>query len=222
METVAVKQCGGVWLPDHETHMVEWMTSTNKMVDGRLTYQWKKQEFAFGLLGANRRIAVDAGAHVGTWTVHFAKRFKRVEAFEPVGEHRECLTRNIDGLANVFVHKVALGSKSGSRISIEVPDGSSGGSHVNGDGNIDVMRLDDYGLTDVDFMKIDVEGYEYFMVQGAEQTIRSCRPIVVIEQKPKGLAERYGHGRFDALDLLKSWGATVIREMGGDFFLAWR
>jgi hypothetical protein len=43
------------------------------------------------------------------------------------------------------------------------------------------MTLDSLGLTDVSFMKIDIEGYEYYALLGAVDTITACRPVILYE-----------------------------------------
>lgn len=215
-----MKEVGGVWLPDHETHMVEWMTRNNVRVDGKLTYQWSKQKAA--MLEVRRfRTAIDAGAHCGTWSMHLVKRFERVVAFEPVAEHRDCFVQNVNGDGGkIKLIGCALGETAGS-VKMEVPAGSSGGTHVIGDGNVPMNTLDSFKITDVDFLKVDVEGFEYPLIVGAEQTIRRDKPVILIEQKPKGLAERYGYRRMQAVELLESWGAKLRFEMSGDYCLGW-
>ncbi|RWD13572.1 MAG: FkbM family methyltransferase, partial [Mesorhizobium sp.] len=44
--------------------------------------------------------------------------------------------------------------------------------------------LDSFGLAGIDFLKIDVEGFEKPILEGGEQTIRRERPVIIIEQKP--------------------------------------
>lgn len=212
---------GGVYLPDHETHMVEWMKASNTQIAGKLTYQWSKQKAAMRHV-KKWRTAVDAGAHVGTWSMHLERRFASVHAFEPIAEHRECFLRNVtcDNAANVVLHPCGLSDKE-SAASFSIPEGSSGGTHVQGEGDIPLCRLDSFNLTHVDFMKIDVEGYEYFVLKGGEETIRRDKPCIVVEQKPKGLAERYGLDRMAAVELLQLWGAVLRFEMSGDFCLEW-
>lgn len=215
-----MKCCGGVWLPDHEVHLVDWMSANNTKVDGRLTYQWSKQAEAMKHV-RQWRTAVDCGAHVGTWSMHLVKRFARLVAFEPIAEHRACFCRNVSQEHGMVVlHPCALGDRDGS-VGFEGEQGSTGGTHVAGDGDGPLRMLDTFGLKDVDFLKVDVEGYELFLVKGGEQTIRTNRPCIIIEQKPKGLAERYGQTRMAAVELLQSWGAKIQFEMSGDFCLTW-
>lgn len=216
-----MKCVGGVWLPAHETHMVEWMTANNTKINGKLTYQWSKQDAAMKHVKA-WRTAVDIGAHVGTWAMHLAERFERVVAFEPIAEHRRCLVANLEeaGTAQIVLHPCALGDRDGS-VAFEIPEGSCGGTHIIGEGDIPLRMLDTFALKEVDFIKIDVEGYELFAVRGGEKTIRENKPCIIVEQKPKGLAERYGQTRMAAVELLQSWGAKVKFEMSGDFCLSW-
>ena len=80
--------------------------------------------------------------------------------------------------------------------------------------------LDSFALPQIDFLKIDCEGYEYFILKGAEQTVRRDRPCIVVEQKP-GKGSMYGLDDRDAVKLLQSWGAELKFEIAGDFCLAW-
>ncbi len=50
------------------------------------------------------------------------------------------------------------------------------------DGNITLKTLDEHEFTDVDVLKVDVEGLEIDVLQGAEKTIARCKPIIVIER----------------------------------------
>jgi FkbM family methyltransferase len=214
---------GGVYLPDNEVHMGEWMKKVGIKVEGKLTYQYTKQEAAFRHI-KNWRTAVDVGAHVGTWSTHLVKRFKTVHAFEPIKEHRECFQKNVnfDSKASVVLHPCGLGDKIGTA-TFATDGNSTGDIHIDhvGEGDTPISTLDTFELRMVDFIKVDVEGYEYFVIKGGEHTIRRDKPFIVVEQKPKGYAERYGNHRMAAVDLLKSWGAKVKFEMSGDFGLAW-
>lgn len=212
---------GGMWFPDQEKHLIEVMNDprTRRQVDGKLTYQFPKLEAALGFV-KNWRTAVDVGGHVGLWSIHLCKRFQKVHAFEPASEHRECFLRNITS-DNVELHECGLGNREGFA-SLKFMYGSTGSTQLDGDsGDVVVKRLDSLSLTQVDFMKIDVEGYEMFVVQGAEKTIRDNKPVMVVEQKPKGKAEHFGQTRFAAIELVQKWGAKVKREMSGDYILSW-
>jgi FkbM family methyltransferase len=197
--------------------MVEWCDKNGEIVDGRTTYQIKKLRAALNYT-KSFRVAVDVGAHVGFWSMHLAKKFWRVEAFEPVAEHRECFLMNAE-LPGVSLHPVALGSSAGN-VELTVPPGSSGGTHISGDGDIEMRTLDSYAFIDVDFIKIDCEGYELEVLKGAEMTIRTWRPCVIVEQKPHKLGPNFGIKGTPAVDNLTGLGAVVRKEMSGDFIMS--
>lgn len=212
-----MKQYGGWFFPDHEQHLTEWLGKMNDNRDGRLRYQGKKQDAALPWC-KELRGAVDIGAHVGLWSYYLSKTFFHVDAFEPVSAHRECFRANVIN-RNVVLHDCAIGDREG-MVSLHIGDGSSGDSWIDGEGAIAMKRLDDFTLTEVDFIKLDCEGYELFALRGGEETIKRCRPCIIVEQKP-GRAQKFGLGETDAVDYLKSLGAVLRKVMAGDYILSW-
>ncbi|WP_287363109.1 FkbM family methyltransferase [Mesorhizobium sp.] len=218
-----MKQIKGIWFPDSDEHL-EGQLAINPLVDGRGTYQHRKYSRALTHV-KTRGHAVDIGAQVGLWSRVMALDFSRVTAFEPLPIHLECFERNLADAKNVTLHRIALDTKPGDLVIATTPE-STGDSHVAVGGETGVAvaarTLDSFELSDIDFLKIDVEGFELPAILGGEQTIRREKPVIIIEQKPKGHAERYGRDRFAALDLLKSWGGRVAWEIGGDFLVEWK
>lgn len=213
----------GIYLPDNETHLVEWMTKSGEIVNGRGTYQIKK--FREAMQWCKKfRTAVDVGAHCGMWTMQMAQQFELVHAFEPVAAHRECFRANIFQDApvlrgDVILHDCALGAKDGS-VAIHTAPTSSGDSWVDGWGDIPMRRLDEKDLENVDFIKLDCEGYELFALMGGEETIKLHKPCVIVEQKPKR-AQKFGLAETQAVDYLIGLGAKLRKELAGDFILSW-
>jgi FkbM family methyltransferase len=130
---------------------------------------------------------------------------------------------------NVTLHACALGEKEG-WVSMKTAPTSSGDTFVTGHsmlaevagaGDIPMKRLDDFGFQDVDFLKVDCEGYELFVLRGAEEMLKRCRPCVIVEQKP-GHAQKFGLPETAAVPYLQSLGAALLQEISGDFILAWK
>ena len=98
---------------------------------------------------------------------------------------------------------------------------NTGATHVSSKpgGAIPLKRLDDFALAEVDFVKIDVEGFERFVVEGARDTLRRCRPVVIVEQKE--FADRYGTARYAAAEYLQSLGAVVLEQVVQDLVFGW-
>lgn len=214
-----MKLVGGNWFPDHEQHMIEWMkTPKNQIVvEGRQTYQWRKQLAALGYV-KNWRVAIDVGGHVGLWSWHLAKRFKTVHAFEPVAEHRECFAKNV--LAeNVTLHGMALGKEPG-RVAMWSEPGSSGNTQVKGEGDIEMHTLDSYEFPVCDFMKLDCEGFELYVLQGAVETLQRCRPVICVEQKPR-VIRNFGFDSPEAVGFLEAQGLKVLQHYSGDYMMGW-
>lgn len=216
-------QYQGVWLPDGEKHFPEWMSKNGEIVDGKGTYQIKKLRKALEHC-RQFRVAIDVGAHVGFWSMQLVKRFQRVNAFEPVQQYRECWHLNVehDGGAAAFCYGYALGASEGS-VSMKIPVLGSGvdtgGTHVSGNGDIPLDALDVFDFADVDFIKIDCEGYEHHVIEGARETIARWRPTIIVEQKPHKLGPNFGIKGTPAVDLLKSMGGKVVAEISGDYIV---
>lgn len=212
-----MKYVDGWYWPDGEEHMLEWMAhpKNRMLLNGKPAYQGKKQTAALQWC-RSFRVAVDIGAHIGLWSRNLAVHFESVIAFEPVAAHRECFVTNVCA-SNVQLHAVALGEKEG-LVSIRSNPTSSGDSRVDGVGDIEMYQLDELNLRNVDFIKVDCEGYELLALKGAENTIRRYKPTICVEQKP-GMGPRYGLGETDAVKWLEGLGATMRQAMSGDYIL---
>lgn len=216
-----VKLAEGIWFPDDEEHLVDMVKRGITKIDGRGTYQYHKLEASLQYV-KKWRCALDIGMHVGLWSMHLAKKFKTVIGFEPVAEHIECLHMNMAGLKNYEVHNCALGNRNGVAGIRPFPK-STGSTQVTDDGNgVRMCKLDDFEFEAVDFIKIDVEAYEYFVVAGGEQTIKAHKPVIILEQKGSGNGKlNYGKDQYAAKELLESWGAKQRYENRGDFCMSW-
>lgn len=215
------------WFPDHEEHLPEWLGTVGDRQHGRLIYQGHKYRAAMKYVRPDPRRAIDVGAHVGLWSFQMAWDFQDIDGFEPMPDHRECWYENVPGCgpANKGVHPYALGAEPGTVHVRTRTANSSGDTGVEPDGEglaVDQRTLDSFGFDDVDLIKIDCEGYELFVCQGARETITRCRPVIIVEQKPEtGGPERYGIGETDAVTFLEGLGMTRRECIQGDYILSW-
>ena len=143
---------------------------------------------------SNCNRAIDIGANVGVWSYWLSKYAKQVESFEPNPKVFNAL-KNIK-IKNVNSYNIALSNKTGS-VDLLIPKGSKGFSNqgaslssikVQGEHksiSIEAKRLDEYNFLDVDFIKIDVEGHEHEVIEGARETIKKFKPTMVIEMEEK-------------------------------------
>lgn len=215
----------GWWCPDYDQNMQENIGEPE--FAGRQTYQFYAFANAFPKIRKFRH-ALDIGAHVGLWSHVMARCFARVTAFEPVAEHASCFRRNLlDALSqNVALIEVGLGECDRDDVEMALKAPWSLKARVRTDERLPVVKaciraLDGFEIQGaIDFIKIDCEGYELFALKGGEQTIRRNKPFIIVEQKP-GNTQRYGISDTAGVEVLKGWGASVLWEFGGDYYMAW-
>ncbi len=157
-------------------------------------------------------IAVDAGAHYGAWTVAMASLGTTVHAFEPARHALEVLQSNIElnDLYNVTTHPVALGE---AEAQLEIfmhadPSRASLGGFAKQTTAVETVQVKTLdGAIDgrVDFIKIDVEGFELPVLRGAERILASGHTVVLFELQPQA-AQRSGHDPFAAWGFLAEHG----------------
>jgi FkbM family methyltransferase len=127
---------------------------------------------------------VDVGAHIGTWAIRATRSFHRVVAFEPNIRANRILRTTImmNGLTNISVFATALSNRSHGVIASSDSRGSGGRT----DSTIPVRTLDSFKLKP-SLIKIDTEGDEYPVLQGAVETLESRPRIVVETHSPESL-----------------------------------
>ena len=140
---------------------------------------------------SQRGCTVDVGAHTGTYAVHLADVSQSVVAFEPQYQTYLglCGSVALSQLTNVRCHNTALGSYDQvGETTLFIPSEDGGGSsvvsvqgQVIGEETVTVKTLDSYNLRDVCFIKIDVEGNEARVMEGARGTIERYRPTILFE-----------------------------------------
>lgn len=147
-----------------------------------------KEMFFVDKLLDNRRRFVDVGGNVGFYSYHFKNRFSSIEVFEPVCEVIEGL--KLAKFKNIKVHNCALSNVNGrNMLRIPLVDGKriisrSSLEHTESECKtieVEVLRLDHFNFLDVDLIKIDVEGHEYNVIDGATETIIRCMPLLIVE-----------------------------------------
>ena len=131
-------------------------------------------------------IMVQAGGNCGQYVRQFSQRFGTVYTFEPDPLNFLCLTLNCGN--NVIKTQACLGNNKNFVATDRTHD--AGAIHVDGPGNVPTVRIDDMDLPSCDLIQLDIEGYEYFALLGAQRTIERYHPVIMIEWY-EPWAERY-------------------------------
>jgi FkbM family methyltransferase len=174
-------------------------------------------------------VVLDVGANVGVVTLPLARLVGpqgAVHAFEPHPEVRRRLRQNIalNNLSNVHVCESALGPAAATATLHSDATGNEGaGSLAPGPGlrgqnyAVEVDTLDSYAadLPDVHLLKIDTEGADYGVLEGARDTIERRRPAVYVEVDPV-LLERFDATPLMIFEFLKAFGYEIWRNTTRD------
>lgn len=172
--------------------------------------------------------AIDVGAWIGDSTVIMAKKFKQVEVFEPVDQIAECCIKNLTvrNINNFNLHKIGLSNIKGQQLLINKGKSFSGwistvktvtskkSTIVNTD------LLDSYNFTDIDFIKIDVDSHEGFLLKGALNFFEKNNPVIMIESKLKDQQKYQDPSMPEPLTFLEKLGFKMREKSGkADYIL---
>jgi FkbM family methyltransferase len=171
-------------------------------------------------------IVLDIGANIGCYAYAFGQIAHEVYCFEPNLEAFECLKINLSlswhpseklNLKYVLFN-LAVSDKKG-KCNIICESENIGMSHIAEGTEIPVVTIDNEDGSPklaVDFIKIDVEGYEMHVLRGGEQTINKFKPVMVIEINDHTL-KRTGVNRNEIFQWLTDHGYTfrnIYAEQG--------
>ena len=154
-----------------------------------------------------KRICLDVGANLGLFTYFLSRYSPHVYAFEPNPIPLRVLRYVAD--KNVTVLQMALSDKTG-EAELVVPKGrkgwSSNGASIEydeGEGRVVKVpgsRIDDLDYKDIGFIKIDVEGHEKSVLEGAQETLARDRPNLFVENE----FTHAGAGVTEVFDMMKA------------------
>jgi FkbM family methyltransferase len=134
---------------------------------------------------------IDVGGNRGVYAYQLWKLAASVEVFEPNPLCSDVLKAWAEDKPSVRINSVALSSRSG-YADLHIPIDKSGTEHDSSasientyahvrDQTVQVKTLDSYRFEGVSLIKIDVEGHEYSVIEGAKATLLSSKPALLIE-----------------------------------------
>jgi FkbM family methyltransferase len=141
-------------------------------------------------------VSVDVGANCGLYTRQLARLSRQVHAFEPSQQMARLLRRT--SASNVSVHEIALSDHAG-EADLFIPQGENGlvhglaslepGAILKAErlvsNHVPIARLDAVVRQDVAFVKIDVEGHELSVLNGAVGLLERSQPVFLVEAEDR-------------------------------------
>ena len=162
-------------------------------------------------------IFIDAGANIGQFTLTGAQKAGKILSIEPHPRIFSFLKSNIklNGFDNVKTHNVALGDKNGVLYFSDVRSDDQNFIKEGGGIKVEVKKLDDLvSCNKIDLLKIDVEGYELFVLKGALEILPKVEAVLF--ENFKNNFDRYGYQLRDVLDLLESNNFKIFKFCDGN------
>jgi FkbM family methyltransferase len=167
---------------------------------------------------------IDVGGNHGLYTFHLSHLVGpagRVHTFEPMPPNVQILSYTIKRhrLSNVVLHAQACGRQA-ETATFSVPlkqgvpmlwiarQGSEGLTF-----SCEIVKLDDVIFDKVSFLKIDVEGAELFVLQGAKRILLESRPVILFEALEQ--TQEYGYHQQEVFDFLAAAGYHFYAANGG-------
>jgi FkbM family methyltransferase len=135
---------------------------------------------------AEDAVCLDISANIGVTAMHLSRHAHsgRVIAIEAGEKNAQCLRTNItvNGLTNVEVLNAAIGDRT---TEVKFSEHFAFG-HISSDGvPVPMMTIDDlaarFSLDRIDFIKIDVEGYEYKILRSALNLVNRYGTLIYFE-----------------------------------------
>lgn len=206
MSKTSVKATIGRLLPEKLRKAIENHLKGKSIEEVDIIYQIFKKENGKG------KIMLDVGAHVGTALLPFAKKDWTIFAFEPDPTNRAKLVTNIADLSNVSIDTRAASNTSGETVSFFTSDVSTGISSMASfheshkeTAQVKTIKLADFckekHIQSVDFLKIDTEGFDLFVLQGFDWQNQQHPDYIVTEFEdrktiPLGYTAAYNASKF--------------------------
>ncbi len=180
-ETVSIMKilANNIAVIEGDDHISKWVEE-----GGRLCHDSMVHESILPLLKEGDWV-VDAGAFIGDHTIAYAEKVGitgNVLAFEVSVNALSCLWHNSEKYPQIKVYPMGLGDKP-RKVSLLYDDLNKGATRINEfkPGPIKIVALDSLELPQLNFFKIDVEGVEGQVLDGAMATISKYRPIILLE-----------------------------------------
>lgn len=166
--------------------------------------------------------AIDIGTWIGDSTVPISIKFKNVIGFEANPDIFLCCLENLKdrNIINCSVRNIAVSNtisekdffNGKSTFSGWVSDRTSFDISTSNHIKVKTITLDSLNLKDIDFVKIDVDSHEGYLLEGAQNFLRENSPVILIENKVRVHKERQLADMPDPFKILTSLGYTLVEK----------
>ena len=220
-----MKLIKGYYIPENDKHFEGYFSKFEH-------YQEAQRNRALSHV-SDWNTSIDIGANIGLWSKELTTFFNKTICIEPNSSCLDCLKKNID-LSKADIYNFALGTETATGY-LYCPESTGGSSLVNKTkflgmdkyGNeiwdkfdlntrkqrVEIKSLDSLQLLGINFIKIDVQGYELEVLKGSKNTLKNNNPIICIEEYKANLEES------EEINFLKSLDYSVVDRYAKEVIL---
>ena len=189
----------------------------------------KAQDELFALCKSGA-IIIDIGTNIGYVLLNFARIAGNrgvVFGFEPNPiTYNKCMKNiSLNDFSNIKVFNMALGNESKEKILIVPYSRNMGGAYLtstnssDGGTKVAMNMLDSFvmenQISKIDLIKIDVEGFEFNVLNGAKESIKKYKPILFIEIDDN-LLQRQGITVKELIEFISTFGYFIVKADTGE------
>jgi FkbM family methyltransferase len=170
----------GWYVPDDDQKITRVLENDKDKINP--SYEGKYRQHILDHL-PNKRTFVDVGANVGIWSFPMIGKFSKIIGYEPSKQNIECLNANITDGIEIRTKALAdfVGEADFHQAGKNCGDGKLCRPGAKSSYTVPVVRLDDECLTEVDLIKIDVQGWELEVLRGGKELLAQQQPWVIFE-----------------------------------------
>ena len=182
------------YIPDTDHHFIEYLKNNEH-------YQEAQRNRAISFV-EDWGFAIDIGANIGLWSKDLSKYFDKLVCFEPNSFCQNFLKKNIN-MHKSKIYTCALGEKDETKDLFVHSSNSGASSLINRTKlgykednspifgefpkdtpkiNTLIKKLDSFEFENINFIKIDVQGFEFNVLKGAYHTLKNNKPVLCIEE----------------------------------------
>jgi FkbM family methyltransferase len=165
-------------------------------------------------------VVLDIGANIGYFALIQARIAKKVIALEPDPDNFKALQNNINlnGYTNMKIHNIAAGSKDG-KIGFHIGTVSNWRriatkNHKDNIIEVPIRIMDnflkDIGQKEIDYIRMDTEGYELDILKGLKNTLANNKLGLFIETH-RYLLEQYGYSQLELMEFLANYNFNLTQ-----------
>tara|TARA_B100000315_G_scaffold244965_1_gene270274 strand:- start:290 stop:958 length:669 start_codon:yes stop_codon:yes gene_type:complete len=214
-----IEKINDLWLPSDDAQIEQWRKKGAPHMQDKCL-----KSFVQYCNSQNKKFktVLDVGAWCGTWSKAIQPYCKRVIAFEPNKTTFECLQKNLNPFNHVTCNRLAIGDKlcNVSLTQESATQNTRVGKESSNIQDVQMFNIDYWNYDDVDMIKIDVEGYEMRVLEGAYKTLtfndenQSNVQYIMVELNNN--TKKYGSSNLEVEKYIKNLGFKILIKIWPD------